>query len=47
VGCHAAQEDFATLEFDEEQDIDAPERDRVDVEEITEQGAGCLGAEEL
>ena len=47
VGGHADQEDFATLEFDEEQDIDAPERDRADVEEITCEGAGGLGPEEL
>jgi hypothetical protein len=47
VGGHADQEDFATLEFDEEPDIDAPERDRADVEEITCEGAGGLGPEEL
>ena len=47
AGGHAGQEDFPTLQLEEEQDINAPERDRVDVEEITCEGAGGLGPEEL
>ena len=39
VGGHAGQEDLAPLEVDEEQHIEPPERDGVDVEEVACEGA--------
>ncbi len=47
VGRHAGQEDFPTLQFDEEKDIDAAEHHRVDVEKVAGEGAGGLGSDEL
>jgi hypothetical protein len=47
VGSHASQEDLATVQVDEEQDIDATEQDRVDVKEVAGKGAGRLGPQEL
>jgi hypothetical protein len=47
VGRHSGQEDHATLEVDEEQDIEAPERDSADVKEVAGKGARGLGPQEL
>jgi hypothetical protein len=47
VGRDPGEEDLATLQLDEKQHIDAPEHDRVDVEEIAREGAGGLGSQEL
>jgi hypothetical protein len=41
------QEDLAALEIDKEQHIEPTERDHVDVEKVTRQRAGRLGAKEL
>ena len=47
VSRYPGQEDHAALQVDEEQDIEAPERDRVDVEEVAGKGASGLGSQEL
>src|ERR1039457_2955474 len=41
------QEDLAALEIDKEQHIEPTERDHVDVEKVTRQRAGRLGAKQL
>ena len=43
----ARQEDLATLEVDEEQHVEAVERDRADVEEVTSEHACSLCSKEL
>ncbi len=47
VGRDTGQEDLAPLQRDEEQDIDASQHHRVDVEKVARQSAGGLGAQEL
>jgi hypothetical protein len=47
VGCHAGQENLRSLDLDEKQDINPPERDRVDMEEVARKGAGGLRPDEL
>jgi hypothetical protein len=41
------QEDLAALKINEKQNIEPSERDRVDVEKVARQRAGCLSSEEL
>ena len=47
VGGRTSQEDLAALQVDEEQDINAPEHDSIDVEEVARERAGGLGPQEL
>ena len=47
VSGNASQEDLATLEVDEEQHVEAVERDRADVEEVTSEHACSLCSKEL
>ena len=47
VSRYAGQVDHAAVEVDEEQDIEASQRDRVDVEEVAGKGASGLGSQEL
>jgi hypothetical protein len=47
VGRHSGQEDHATLDVDEEQDIETPERDSADVKEVAGKGARGPGSQEL
>jgi hypothetical protein len=47
VGRHSGQEDHATLDVDEEQDIEAPERDSAEAKEVAGKGARGLGSQEL
>jgi hypothetical protein len=47
VSGHTSQEDPAALEVDEEQHIEAAQRDRADVKEVAGEGIGGLGPQEL
>jgi hypothetical protein len=47
VGRHSGKEDHATLDANEGQDIEAPERDSADVKEVAGKGARGLGSQEL
>jgi hypothetical protein len=47
VGRHAGQEYLPALEVDEEQYVEPPKCDGLDMEEVTGEGAGSLGSKEL
>jgi hypothetical protein len=47
VSGHAGQEYLAALEVDEEEHVEPPQRDRVDVEEVASERAGGLCSKEL
>ena len=47
IRCHSHHEDLSGVEFDEEQDVEPPQRDGVHGEEVAGQHRGRLGFQEL